>query len=359
MTPEIPRAQQLERAIDLPSTTSGRLPSDECDPASLKHEPRIAVLVPCHNEESTVGDVVRDFRRALPTATVFVYDNASSDLTSERALEAGAIVHFEPLKGKGNVIRRMFADIDADIYVLVDGDGTYDAPSSPKMTDHLLRHHLDMVVGVRSLQSPEVSQRRGHAIGNAFFTRTVRVLFGGRFTDVLSGYRVMSRRFVKSLPMFSSGFEIETELCAHAERVHAASAEFSTPYRRRDDGSTSKLRTFRDGWRILVALIRLLEEMRPLLFFGVCFVILTAVALALGVPVIDEFIRTKRVGRFPTAILAVSIQIVAFLSLAAGAILRSVARVRDEVRQMMYLQIPAPDVTIFSLTGQEGPRNKA
>ena len=279
----------------------------------------------------------------LPTSDVFVYDNASTDATTERALEAGATVYFEPRKGKGNVLRRMFADIDADVYVLIDGDGTYDASHAPEMVDVLLRRHLDMVIGTReSADTGRTTQRKGHMAGNIFFTWAMRLAFGGQFTDVLSGYRVMSRRFVKSLPVFSSGFEIETEVNAHSERVRASVVEIPTAYRPRNDETKSKLRTFRDGLRILVTIIRLVEEMRPLFFFGVLFALLTTVALALGIPVIDEYARTGRVLRFPTAILAVSIQIVAFLSLVAGAILRSVARVRGEVRQMMYLQFAAP-----------------
>ncbi len=302
--------------------------------------PKIAVLVPCLNEEHAIGAVVREFGHSLPGSRVYVYDNGSSDQTVERAREAGAIVRFESRRGKGNVVRRMFADIDADIYVLVDGDGTYDSSSAKSMVERLISDHLDMVIGTRVVEEQaQDAYRRGHATGNAVFTKAVRTLFHGQFTDVLSGYRVMSRRFVKSLPMFSSGFEIETELCAHADRMKAATAEVPTAYSSRHEDSASKLRTVRDGVHITLALIRLVEETRPFQFFGAFFCLLTAVSLALGIPVLDEYARTGRVARLPTAVLAVAIQIVGFLALLAGAILRSVARTRDEIRQMMYLQM--------------------
>jgi glycosyltransferase involved in cell wall biosynthesis len=300
----------------------------------------IAVLIPCLNEEHAIGVVVREFADALPTARIFVYDNGSSDQTVLTAREAGATVHFESRRGKGNVVRRMFADVDADIYVLVDGDGTYDSTSSPAMVERLVSEHLDMVIGARVVDDEvQDAYRRGHAAGNVVFTRAVRALFHGQFTDVLSGYRVMSRRFVKSLPMFSSGFEIETELCAHADRMRAATAEVPTSYRSRHEDSTSKLRTVRDGFHIALALVRLVEETRPFQFFAVVFGLLTLVSLALGIPVLEEYARTGVVGRLPTAVLVVSIQIVAFLALLAGAILRGVAHTRDEIRQMMYLQM--------------------
>lgn len=300
----------------------------------------VAVLVPCLNEEHAIGGVVDGFARALPNAQIFVYDNGSSDQTAARARNAGATVRFEPRRGKGNVVRRMFSDIDADIYVLVDGDGTYDASSAPRMVKRLVSEHLDMVIGARVVDGEdEAAYRRGHATGNYVFTKTVRTLFSGQFTDVLSGYRVLSRRFVKSLPMFSSGFEMEAELCAHADRLHVATAEVATPYKARHEDSSSKLRTVPDGLRILAAIVRLIEETRPLQFFAGVFALLTVVAFFLGIPVVDEYARTGRVPRFPTAILAVAIQIIAFLALLAGVILRSVARTRDEIRQMMYLQM--------------------
>jgi|ERR1017187_519193 glycosyltransferase involved in cell wall biosynthesis len=316
--------------------TAGRARTDE-------REPTIAVVIPCHNEEAFVGTVVRDFAATLPTAQIYVYDNASTDSTADRAREAGAITCAEPRKGKGNAVRRMFADVDADIYVMVDGDATYDPATAPSMVKMLLEQNLDMIVAARRAhENDEGVYRKGHTSGNAWFTRMIRRLFGGEFSDVLSGYRVMSRRFVKSLPVFSEGFEIETELSAHAVRVRAACDEVPTQYRSRGDGSLSKLRTYRDGFRILLHIIRLYEEMRPLQFFTFCGAVLTAIALGLGIPVIDEFARTGLVLRFPTAILALGIQIVAFICLTAGIILRSVGRTRDEARRLVYLSLPPP-----------------
>lgn len=310
-------------------------------------EPSVAVVIPCHNEESSVEAVVRDFRDILPRASVYVFDNASTDTTSRRALAAGAIVGYEPRKGKGHVVRRMFADIEADVYVLVDGDDTYDAFDAPDMIDQLLTSDLDMVVGARQPAfGGGTVYRRGHVIGNAFFSWTVRALYGGDFRDVFSGYRVMSRRFVKSLPIFADGFEVETELTAHATRVHAGYREAPTTYRSREDGSESKLRTYRDGLRILAHVIRLFEEMHPLKFFAAWFGVLTAISLALGLPVVDHFAHTGRVPRFPTALLALGIQIVALICLTAGVILRSVGRTRDEARRLRYLAIPGLRATV-------------
>lgn len=299
------------------------------------------MLIPCHNEAASIAKVVEDFRHTLPSATVYVYDNASTDATAARARAAGAVVCAEPSKGKGNVVRRMFADIEADVYLLVDGDGTYDPSSAPAMIDHLLTHRLDMVVGSRvPVEGDTEVYRKGHTSGNAIMSRVLRALFGGDFTDIFSGYRALSRRFVKSLPVSSSGFEIETEISTHAVCVRAASSEMRTSYGSRMGDSASKLHTYRDGMRILLTMLRLFEEMRPLQFFGICFTLLTIVALALGIPVVNEFAHTGKVLRFPTAILAVSIEVVAVLCLAAGIILRSVSRARDEQRRLVYLQIP-------------------
>lgn len=301
---------------------------------------QVAVLIPCHNEAAAVAGVVTDFRTALPQATVYVYDNASTDATAERARQAGAVVGAEPRKGKGHVVRRMFADVDADVYLLVDGDGTYDPSAAPAMINHLVANRLDMIVGSRVPVegNPDV-YRKGHTSGNALMTRLLRALFGGDFTDIFSGYRVLSRRFVKSLPVSSSGFEIETEISTHAVRVRAACSEMRTAYGSRVEGSDSKLQTYRDGFRILLTMLRLFEEIRPLQFFGICFTLLTITALALGIPVIGEYAHTGQVLRFPTAILAVSIQVVAFICLAAGIILRSVGSARDEQRRLAYLQV--------------------
>jgi glycosyltransferase involved in cell wall biosynthesis len=303
----------------------------------------VAVVIPCHNEEHAIASVVHDFRQALPEADIYVYDNQSTDATPDRATTAGAIVRREPRLGKGNVVRRMFADVDADVYVMVDGDGTYHAPTARRMVDMLIDDHLDMVVGRReAVAHDDRTYRRGHSTGNAAFTRVFRLLYGSDFTDAFSGYRVMSRRFVKSFPGTSSGFEIETELSAHAATVSALCAEVPTPYRSRNEHSDSKLRTYRDGVRILRVSLQLFKELRPLQFFGILFLVLTAIALGLGIPVVDEFAHSGQVPRFPTAILAAAIQTVAFICLTCGLVLQSVGRARQEVRRLAYLQIESP-----------------
>ncbi len=305
---------------------------------------RTAVLVPCHNEEASVATVVADFRASLPGATVYVYDNASTDTTADRARAAGAIVRVEPLPGKGRVVRRMFADIEADVYVVVDGDATYDAAAAGPMVKRLLDEQLDMVVGRRITgESDADPYRRGHTLGNRFFSRVLRVLFGSQFKDVFSGYRVMSRRFVKSLPVTSHGFEIETEITTHAVEVGAASVEVDTTYRARHVDSESSLRTYRDGFRILRKSIVLFQELRPLRFYTILSVMFTVVALALGIRVLIEFIETSKVPHFPTAILAASVQITAFVLLATGIILDAVRRGRRDARRLAYLSIPHPD----------------
>jgi glycosyltransferase involved in cell wall biosynthesis len=301
------------------------------------------VLIPCHNEEQSVSSVVSGFRQALPEATIYVCDNQSTDSTSERAIEAGAIVLREPRRGKGNAVRRMFADIDADVYVMVDGDGTYHAPSARMMVDLLINNNLDMVVGSRCpVEGVDGVYRRGHTFGNALFTKACRLLFQGDFSDVFSGFRIMSRRFIRSFPGHSSGFEIETELSSHAIEVAAAFMEVPTPYGSRQGGSESKLRTYRDGLRIVRTAVRLFKEMRPLQFFGVLCVLLTAIALALGIPVVKEYVQTGLVLRFPTAILAAAIQTVAFICLTCGLVLETVGRARREARRLVYLQIGPP-----------------
>jgi glycosyltransferase involved in cell wall biosynthesis len=305
--------------------------------------PRIAVLVPCRNEERSIAEVVTGFRAALPAAEVYVYDNASTDDTIARALDAGASVGIERRRGKGNVVCRMFADLDADIYVLVDGDGTYDASAAPAMVDLLVRERLDMVVGARTAVGADAAAAypRGHMFGNWLFTRLFRMLFGTAFTDVFSGYRIVSRRFVKSFPVRFPGFEIETELAAHTVDIGLPYAEVVTAYRARGEGSERKLRTVRDGFRIAVAAVLLFKEMRPARFFALIALLLTALALALGIPVVNEFIDTGLVLRLPTAVLAASIQIVAFICLTAGLVLDSVCRGRREARRLVYLSLPA------------------
>jgi glycosyltransferase involved in cell wall biosynthesis len=301
--------------------------------------PEIAVLIPCFNEQETIGAVVAAFRSHIPAALIFVYDNASTDLTAERARKAGAIVRSEPLRGKGYVVRRMFADIEADIYVLVDGDGTYEAASAPELIAALVGESVDLVSAVR-IDSTQRAYRTGHRFGNWLLTRLVAQLFGKRFSDMLSGYRVMSRRFVKSFPALSTGFEIETELTVHALQMRIPIAEFPTPYSERPLGSASKLRTISDGVRIMRTIAYLLKEERPLAFFGTVSTILVLVALALGIPVIVEFIRTGLVPRLPTAVLATGLMILASLSLVCGLILQTVTRGRIEMKRLNYLSIP-------------------
>lgn len=323
--------------------------------AMIEHQDRdldVAVLIPCYNEAVAIGGVVRDFRAALPAARIFVYDNNSRDETVRVAEAAGATVRREPWQGKGNVVRRMFSDIEADLYVLVDGDGTYDAASAPKLIAALLEQQLDMAVGARVERGPDRYQRGayrpGHRFGNALLTGLVSRIFGRTVRDMLSGYRVFTRRFVKSFPAMSTGFEIETELTVHALELRMKMAEFDTPYGERPEGSFSKLSTFRDGWRILKLVSHLVKEERPADFFGATFLVLLMLSLALGLPVVLEFVQTGLVPRFPTAILATGIMLLAFLMLTCGIILETVTTARREMKRLAYLQIPlvrAPDRT--------------
>jgi glycosyltransferase involved in cell wall biosynthesis len=301
---------------------------------------KIAVLIPCYNEEKAITTVVDGFRAAMPDAEIYVYDNNSSDRTIEVAAKAGAIVRREPLQGKGNVVRRMFADIDADIYVMVDGDGTYDAASAPRMIDLLLTESLDMVVGSRLNTGTSEAFRAGHHFGNRLLTGTVAYIFGDRFDDMLSGYRVFSRRFVKSFPAISSGFETETELAVHALSLRLPVAELETPYGARPEGSVSKLRTYRDGIRISWMIFQLFREERPMAFFALVSAVLVMISLALGVPLVVEYSQTGLVPRLPTALLAVGIMVLAFLSLVAGFILDTVTRGRREFKRLAYLSLP-------------------
>jgi Glycosyl transferase family 2 len=305
---------------------------------------KIAVLVPCRNEAAAIAGVVHDFRRYLPSATVYVYDNASTDETAQVARDAGAQVYAEPLRGKGNVVRRMFADIDADIYVMVDGDGTYDASSAPRLVRFLMTDRLDMVNCAR-VSSETAAYRPGHRLGNRLLTGLVARVFGNRLSDVLSGYRVMSRRFVKSFPALSTGFEIETELTVHALELRAPIGEITAPYISRPRGSSSKLHTMRDGLRILRLIVHLIKEERPLQFFTTGFVMLAACSIALGVPVVTQFLATGLVGRLPTAVLATGLMIVAFLSLVCGLILDTVTRGRRELKRLLYLAAGREDRT--------------
>jgi glycosyltransferase involved in cell wall biosynthesis len=315
------------------------------DDISTPHveEPVVAVLVPCYNEEAAINDVVATFRKALPAATVYVYDNNSNDRTVEVAKRAGAVVRSEPLQGKGNVVRRMFSDIDADIYLMVDGDGTYDAASAGKLIDALVTQHLDMVVGTR-LHSDKTLFRPGHHVGNKVLTEFVGALFGKRVTDMLSGYRAMTRRFVKSFPALAGGFETETELTIHALSMRVPMDEVPMPFFERSEGSLSKLSTFKDGWRILKMIIYLFKEIRPMLFFSMIFAFLTALSLILVTPVLVEYSKTGLVPRFPTAILAASTMLLAFLCLTSGIILDSVRGARWEAKRLAYLAQPPSKV---------------
>ncbi len=299
------------------------------------------MLVPCYNEAAAIAMVVRDFRAALPGAIVYVYDNNSRDATVERAREAGAVVRNEPRQGKGNVVRRMFADIEADVYVLVDGDATYHAASAPVLIERLARERLDMVVGARHATDAEAAYRHGHRLGNRLLTGMVGLLFGRSFNDILSGYRVFSRRFVKSFPALAAGFETETELTVHALELRMPIAEIGTPYGARPEGSQSKLSTYRDGWRILMTILALFKEERPLAFFTLLFALLFTTSLVLAVPVVLTYLDTGLVPRFPTAILATGIMLLAFLSLASGFILDTVTRGRQELKRLAYLAIPS------------------
>ena len=305
--------------------------------------PTITVLIPCHNEEAAIGSVVADFRAALPDSVIYVYDNNSSDRTAEVALAAGAIVRSEPLPGKGNVVRRMFADVVSDVYLLVDGDDTYEAARAPEMVRQIWEDQLDMVVGTR-IAAPEVAAAYppGHRFGNAMFTNSIAWLFGDRFTDVFSGYRAFSHRFVKSFPGLSAGFEIETELTVHALELRMPVGELETAYGERPEGSTSKLRTVRDGLRILGVIGLLLKEVRPAAFFGVPFAALFTVAISLGVPLFVTFFETGAVPRFPTAIAAAALMILSWLFLVCGLVLDSVARGRMEAKRMAYLALDPP-----------------
>jgi len=303
---------------------------------------RIAVLLPCYNEEAAIAQTVAGFNAALPGATIYVYDNNSRDRTVEVAERAGAVVRTERMQGKGNVVRRMFADVDADIYVMADGDATYDAASAPALVSRLLDEQLDMVVGARVTQA-DAAYRRGHKFGNALLTCILTRLFGRSFSDILSGYRVFSRRFVKSFPVLSSGFEIETEISVHALELKMPVAEIETPYFARPEGSESKLSTYGDGFRILNTIVQLYRLERPLLFFGVIGALLALLALVLAVPLVVTYLHTHLVPRQPTAILVTGLVILAALNGFTGLILDTVVRGRREVRRLAYLAHAAPD----------------
>jgi glycosyltransferase involved in cell wall biosynthesis len=302
---------------------------------------RIAVLLPCYNEEAAVARTVAGFRAALPEAAIYVYDNNSSDRTREEAAAAGAIVRTERMQGKGHVVRRMFADVEADVYVMADGDSTYDSAAAPELVAKLVDEQLDMVVGARKSELEE-AYRRGHRLGNRLFTGLLARLFGRSFSDIFSGYRVFSRRFAKSFPALSRGFETETEISVHALELVMPVGEIVTAYGARPEGSASKLSTYRDGWRILRTILHLYRIERPILFYGSFSLLLTALAVLLAIPLVITYFETGLVPRFPTAILATGLIILASLSFFAGLILDTVVRGRREVRRLHYLSFPAP-----------------
>jgi len=305
-------------------------------------KPRVVVLIPCFNEEAAIDKVVSDFRQALPQATVYVYDNNSTDRTVEVAQAAGAQVRSEPMQGKGNVVRRMFRDIDADYYVMVDGDDTYEATLAPEMVQLAVAGRHDLVNCVRC-ETESAAYRGGHRLGNQLLTGVVRLIFGDRVEDMLSGYKVFSRRFAKTLPALSQGFDIETELTVHALELAMPVAHVSGPYRGRPAGSASKLRTYRDGWRILMLILKLVRHERPMFFFGAFAGLLMAISLILISPILVEYARTGLVPRFPTAILSMGVMLLGFMSLNSGILLDTVSRGRREVRMLAYLQQPLPE----------------
>lgn len=300
---------------------------------------RVAVLLPCYNEAAAIAQTVADFRAALPDATIYVYDNNSTDATVDVAKAAGAIVRTERMQGKGNVVRRMFADIDADIYIMADGDATYEAAAAPGLISLLVDDQLDMVVGARKSEV-EAAYRRGHRLGNAMLTGMLAWLFGRTFTDILSGYRVFSRRFVKSFPVLSAGFEIETEISVHALELRMPVAERVTAYAARPEGSESKLSTYRDGWRILMTILTLFRIEKPLAFFGLIGGMLALIAVGISIPLFITYFETGLVPRLPTAVLAMGIMLLAFLNGFCGLILDTVVRGRREMRRLAYLAYP-------------------
>ena len=303
--------------------------------------PRIAVLLPCFNEEAAIGATVEGFRRALPDATIYVYDNNSRDRTKGVAAAAGAVVRSEGQQGKGHVVRRMFADIDADVYIMADGDLTYDPASAPEMARMISADHLDMVVGTRRHEAVE-AYRGGHVLGNRLFTRLLSGLFGRSFTDIFSGYRAFSRRFVKSYPVLSQGFEIETEMSVHALELRMPVGEIETRYGARPEGSHSKLSTFGDGWKILKTIATLYRIERPVLFYGGIGALLLIAAILLAVPLVLTYMQTGLVPRFPTAILVTGMTVIAVLCFFTGLILDTVTRGRREMRRLAYLSLPGP-----------------
>ena len=299
---------------------------------------KIAVILPCYNEEAAISSVIQDFKTALPDAEIYVCDNNSTDRTAEIALNAGAQVITEAWQGKGNAVRRILSEVDADCYVMADGDGTYDAKAAPEMVERLFSKRLDMIVGCRKSVEGEATYRPGHSFGNKLLTTTARVIFGRGFTDMLTGYRVLSRRFAKTFPVLSTGFEIETEITVHSLTMNLPCEEMQTNYYERAEGTESKLNTYRDGWRILMMIMLLFRDIKPLMFFSICALVLTLTSLGLAVPIFAEYYETGLVSRFPTAILCTGMMIISFLSLTCGFILDSLSRQRLEMKKLAYLR---------------------
>ena len=343
--------------MPMPRTAYGSAFNEAARFGSSEPKPRVAVLLPCYNEEAAIAQTIAGFRAALPSATVYVYDNNSRDRTREVAAAAGAVVRSERQQGKGAVVRRMFADIDADIYIMADGDATYEAAAAPRMIERLAAEQLDMVVGARASEV-DAAYRRGHQLGNRLLTGLLTSMFGRSFSDILTGYRAFSRRFVKSFPVLSAGFEIETEISIHALELAMPVAEVVTAYSARPEGSVSKLSTYSDGWRILMTMLGLYRSERPVVFFGIVAALLSLLATILIVPVAITYVQTGLVPRFPTAILAMGLVIVAVLSIFAGLILDTVTRGRREIKRLVYLSLSpleaAVDTGGYSLTGGQG-----
>ncbi|WP_133650913.1 glycosyltransferase family 2 protein [Paraburkholderia flava] len=303
------------------------------------NSPRVAVVIPCYNEATAIATVVRDFRASLPNAEIVAFDNNSTDDTTEIARSAGARVIPVPLQGKGNVVRRMFADVDADVYVMVDGDATYDATVAPALVRHLVDNGLDMVVGSR-LSDEETAYRLGHRLGNVLLTQCAASIFGRTFKDMLSGYRVFSRRYAKTFPAHSAGFEIETELAVHALSMRMPVAEINTQYKSRPEGSESKLNTYRDGFRILMTIFKLFKSEKPFMFFTGAFAICMALSIALAIPVVETYFMTGLVPRIPTTILCSALALFGTILFACGIVLDTVTRGRNEMKRLAYLSIP-------------------
>ncbi len=326
--------------MTIPTAAPGVFSADHAGSRLLAHQ-RIAIIVPCYNEELTVGAIVRDFNRYLPQAEVYIFDNNSSDATVRLAREAGATVRSVPLQGKGNVIRRMFADVDADIYIMVDGDNTYDASVAPQLAEKLVEEGLDMVVGTR-VSTEQEAYRFGHRFGNQMLTGSVAMVFGNTFTDMLSGYRVFSRRYAKSFAAHSAGFETETELTVHALELRMPVAEVATVYRSRPEGSVSKLNTYRDGVRILWTICKLFKTEKPFAFFAIAGALLNMIALILAWPLLEVFLATGLVPRLPTALLAVALSICGVIAFNCGLILDTVTKGRVEQKRFAYLAESGP-----------------